>query len=453
MTISAGLPGLRRLATLPVWLRAALSAGTVLAALVQAVPDVELEDLKVRRLVLDAKAQRWVGTYQVATADGKVQLLGSLAPPHLAAPGSDGEPGAPFGTEGWHGWLPELGLDLRTQPPETVLSAMDELTDPEQARAVMQRVLARPVAACAVDVLAYKPGSRAVLRYGLTYPPGTGGPATVIAKTYRKADKGQNAFDGMRALWRTSLASGDMVVIAEPVAFVPELKLLLQRPIPGSVTLESVLAGTFAAAGPVPADVGRALAASAVGLAAMHTSGATVAGTFRLGQRIGDAREVLDWLVQAVPAPELADDFGPAVERLERLDAELPTGPERPSHGTFDPEQVLLDGDRVGFIDFDDAAMAEAALDVGLFLASLPDLALESGGMGDPEPLLDRAAALGDTFVSAYEAEAPLSRERVELWQTTDHLVHALQTWTKAKPSGPGKDLAVLDHHLRHSRL
>jgi phosphotransferase family enzyme len=446
--------GQRRLANPPKWLRAALNTALVLAALSQYVPDVELEDAKVRRLVLAAGSQHWVGTYQVATASGKVQLLGTLAPPHVATPPDrDSDRGAAFGTLAWSRWLPELGLELRTQPPETALSGFDDLTDPDQARSLMARALGKPVTAAVPEVLAYKPGSRAVIRYQLAYPAGTSGPETVIAKTYRR-DKGQNAYDGMRALWASPLASGEVVEIAEPVAYVPDSKLLLQRPISGSQTLEEVLTGMFKTGGTgVPAEVARPLAASGTGLAALHTSGATFAGTFTLAERIDDARELLDRLAVAVPAPELAEDFGPLVERVAQLAAELPAGPERPSHGTFDPEQVLLNGDRVGFIDFDDAAMAEAALDVGLFLAALPDLALEAGGQAHPERQLDRAAALGEAFMTAYEAGAPLSRERVALWQTTDYLIDALHTWSKVKPSGPGKDLAVLDHHLRHHAL
>jgi hypothetical protein len=108
----------------------------------------------------------------------------------------------PFGGPGWHCHLPALGLDLEPQPAETALAVLPQLTDPERARAIVADALGRPVDACAVDVLIYKPGSRAVLRYDLTYPPGTTGPAVVIAKTYRGA-KGRNAHEAMAAMWRS----------------------------------------------------------------------------------------------------------------------------------------------------------------------------------------------------------------------------------------------------------
>ena len=61
--------------------------------------------------------------------------------------------------------------------------------------------------------------------YQLTYPPGVPAdhqwPDMVVAKTYR-GEKGQNAFDSMAALWKSSLGSSKVVQIAEPLAYSPE---------------------------------------------------------------------------------------------------------------------------------------------------------------------------------------------------------------------------------------
>jgi len=444
------------LATMPPWLRAALDPERIVAALTAAVPGVAFKGAKVKRLLLDARVRRWVGTYQVATARGTTALRGTLTPPHLAGreAAAGQAAGARFGQSGWRCHLPELGLDLEPQPPETVLAAYDGLTDPGQAAAVLARALDRPVASCAVETLVYKPGSRAVLRYRPAYPPGTDGPPVVIAKTYRTR-KGANAYEAMLALWRTPLPRDGRVALAEPLAWVPELKLLLQGTVPGERTLEGVLATTLAAGGEgVPDEVGRLLAAAARGLAAVHGSGSDHPRTASLDDRLGDARELLDLLVEAVPAPELAAGVGPLLSRLEALAQAHPAAPAVLSHGTFDPEQVLLDGERVGIIDFDDACLAEPAMDVGLFMAAIPDLAYEAGGPAGAPARLDRAAAMAEAFLAAYEqAGGTVSRARVSLWQAADHLVHALQTWTKAKPAGPAKDLRILDHHLRHLRV
>jgi len=92
-------------------------------------------------------------------------------------------------------------------------------------------------------------------------------------------------------------------------------------------------------------------------------------------------------------------------------------------------------------------------MDTGLFLSALPDLAYEAGDRERAEARMDQADAWGERFLTAYEARAPLSRTRVQLWQAADFLVHALQTWTKAKPAGPDKDLLILQRHLRAAQL
>ncbi len=79
--------------------------------------------------------------------------------------------------------------------------------------------------------------------YALGYAPehaGRGWPSIVVAKTY-SGHKGQNAYDGMRALWDSPLSQGDIVTIAEPLAYLPELKVLVQGPIFEEQTLEDLL--------------------------------------------------------------------------------------------------------------------------------------------------------------------------------------------------------------------
>src|SRR5689334_10971618 len=86
------------------------------------------------------------------------------------------------------------------------------------------------IQACHPEVLRYQPGLRATVRYQLTYPPDQptahDWPAVVVAKTY-EGDKGEHAYDGMRLLWNAPLASGADVTIAEPIAYLPALKLLI----------------------------------------------------------------------------------------------------------------------------------------------------------------------------------------------------------------------------------
>jgi aminoglycoside phosphotransferase (APT) family kinase protein len=126
-----------------------------------------------------------------------------------------------------------------------------------------------------------------------------------------------------------------------------------------------------------------------------------------------------------------------------------------PTHGTFNPEQVLIDGDRIGFIDFDDYCMAEPPLDVGLFRSAIKDTGMNAP-FSSPTPSkaerLVRLALLdeiGDVFLSEYETHAVISRDRVALWEAVDYLRNCLHYWIKVKPAEPDHALLILDQHLQ----
>jgi hypothetical protein len=459
--------GLARLATLPTWLLAPLQPDRMLAALRRGVPEfasgaLVLRAVKIKRLLLK-DGGRWFGTYSLTLEEGgskrAVALHGTLTPPALGAVAAR-PPGA-FGSEGWRLALPELGLELVPEPPESELPALPRLTDPEQARALLEegiRAGAHPdmrIAACRPEVLGYKPGSRCIIRYHLDYPPdlaGRGWPASVIAKTYRKESKARNAYDGMVALWRTPLAHGDVVAIAEPLAYIPELKVMVQGPVGGGESLEDMLKRALKTESPAAlAEVELFMRKAAAGLAAFHRSGVRHGETVTLDERFDELAELIDRL--HVGAPELTGAAEPLLARLRELAAACPAGALVPTHGTLSPEQVLIDGERVGLIDFDDFSMAEPALDVGLFRAAIKDIGMN--GLGEDEghaerqrrlELLDR---IGEAFLAEYELHAPVARERVALWEAWSYFRDVLHFWTKAKPAEPENAMMMLTHHLR----
>ena len=445
--------GLARLATLPDWLLAPLQADRVQDELRRHVPEfasgaLALSGVKIKRMLLK-DGGRWVGTYSLAIAEpegGKrtVALRGTFTPPHLGAAAA-ASPDTSLGAIGWRMALPQLGLELETEPAESDLPAMPALTDPDSARALLEdgiRAGAYPdieIESCQVDVLSYKPGSRGTIRYFLAYPPalaGRGWPSAVIAKTYRKESKGRNAFEGMVTLWHTPLARGDVVALAEPLAYIPTLKVMVQGPVAGDRSLEDLLKSALDSDAPeAAAELTACMARAAAGLAAFHQSGAVHGEPVTLDERYAELRELSAKLYAA--APELCGAADPVLARLEALAGQAPADAPVPTHGTFNPEQVLIDGERVGFIDFDDFCMAEPALDVGLFRAAIKDIGMNA---------LD---AICDEFLAAYERHAPISRERVALWEAWSYFRDALHYWIKVKPAEPDNGMLMLRHHLR----
>jgi aminoglycoside phosphotransferase (APT) family kinase protein len=476
-TIKANdLSHLRTSGTLPAWLLAPLQADLVSEALRTHVPELAsgalaLRSCKIKRMLLQGSSGRWAGTYKLTVEgpDGKrpLALRGTFTPPTLRRPEEAASlaTALPFGQEGWRLSLPELGLELELEPPETVLAAMPRLLDPAESRALLEQGLRAGsperadlrIEACTPEVLSYKPGSRCTLRYHLTYPPELAGrswPSSVIAKTYRKDSKGRNAYDGMLALWRSPLADGAIVTLAEPLAYIPELKIMVQAPIAGEQSLEDLLKSALSAnTQPAIEALYGYMRQTAAGLAAFHQSGVRHGEPVLLDQRFAEIRELIARLIVAVP--ELAGAVEPFLARLEVLATAEPADAAVPTHGTFNPEQVLIDGQRIGFIDFDDFCMAEPALDVALFRAAIKDIgmnALDESMTRQREIRLARLARLdmiGEVFLAEYEKHAPISRQRVALWEAWSYLRDALHFWIKVKPAEPDNGLLMLESQLR----
>jgi hypothetical protein len=467
---SAIAEGLRRFMDPPAWLGAAGEPQRVQAALEAYVPEfasgeLAINNLAVKRLRLKKGKDGWIGQYELAysapgTAPRTVMLEARIIPPGFAEPQPTGDSAA-FGTAAWRCYLPELRLHLQTQPADPALPALPLLSDPAQARELLERSIracspAYPdiaIRACEVKHLRYKPGSRATVVYALEYAPehaGKGWPTVVVAKTY-SGDKGQNAYDGMRALWDSPLSKGDVVTIAEPLAYLPDLKVLVQGPIQEDRTLEDLLkAAVRADTAESMRELDEYMRKTARGLAALHNSGVDYGATISWAEELAEVREVIDRL--AIPLPQLADAAEPLLTRLEALDAESQPDPALPAHRAFRPAQVLIHQGQIGFIDFDGFGRAEPALDLSRFLRKTKALGLDAAGVGSDSDAgsawRERMDAVCETFLAEYEQHIPVSRERIALWETLDLLTLVLYCWTKIEPERLNANMRLLERHL-----
>jgi hypothetical protein len=341
-----------------------------------------------------------------------------------------------------------------------------QVTDADQSRLLLEKIFRDQdrlpadllIESCTPQILSDKPGSRCIIRYELEYSLPSAQPRyprTIIGKVYRNNSKAQNAFEGMSALWNSSLAEGNRVTIAEPIAHLPDLKMMLQVTIPGESSLEDLLRSLIKnPQSETRETVFDYMGKTARGLVAVHQCGAVYGEHIQIGERFVDAREKAHRL--AVIVPELEVKILPLIEQLEHLAAAYPEQAVVPTHGTFNPEQVLIDGKRIGFIDFDSQCMAEPALDVGLFRAAIKDTGMNisfSSALPEHSEGLSRLALLdeiGDVFLSEYESHATVSRDRVALWEAIDYLRNCLHYWIKVKPAEPDHALLILDDHLQN---
>ena len=460
--------------SLPDWLAAAMDGERVGASLRQHVPELGQGRLTLRACVperLRAKDDEWVARYRLtvtqAHEDQDIVLVGTLVPPsRQPTVAGEGDSGHSFGTGSWSCWLPDVRLQLHHEASDGALPALPVLTEAAATARLLQPVLREAgyrdavVASCDPVVVRYKPGSRCTVVAHVSYA--TAGvptpPSPVVLKTHQ-GDKGQTAWTAMTALWSRPEAWRGIVQLAEPLAFLPRERVLVQGPVPEELTLKELARRAFASGDEDTWQHLRdGLAQTGRGLAALHRSGAVYGRTATLADEIAEIRDVVRRLALTVPHLDGAAD--PLLSRIEQLDGELPSDTVVPAHHDFRPAQVLLHQGSVGFIDFDGAAMAEPALDLGRFTAKLRDIAISSL-VFTGQPLTDEVLAshftlvdgLCEQFLASYQRHADVSRERVLLWETCDLLTGLLHAWTKVRLARVQPRLALLLHQLGASGL
>jgi hypothetical protein len=449
--------GLRLLADAPHPFAELVDRAVLDEALRSAIPDLavgaaELVGVEPRRMRLGEG--RCTGSYDLTMRDPDglertVRLVGSVGSTSGRTPPVT--PEVPIGAPGWRCWIPRLRLVLASPPSDDALPALPVLTDPERARRLLESVLrSRPsasgrerLARCRPTVVRYKAGSRCTVLYELDLEPGTGdSPARVVAKTYR-GGKGRIAFEGMRALWDSPLRDAREVRIAEPLAFVDPLNALVQTAVPGSASLKELVRSR--ASDEEARRVRRVAGRAGAGLARLHSSGARAARRVTWSDGMDEVRGRVARLASWVPGIERAVE--PVLSALDELAARCPPGPFVPSHQSFRPAQVLVDGEAVSLIDFDGYCAAEPALDLALFRATVRSLAIRSGnGRGAPVAAPDGEDVCA-SFLGGYGPGAEV-RARVDLWEALDLLVNVLNDWRKVRPERTAGDLALLQRQL-----
>ena len=469
--------GLQTFRDLPEWMMAARDPDRICAALSRAIPEFLSGELILHECDssnIRYKDENWSGFYELTvskpdeTSTSTIHLQGVLSAPDAVA-------NRPLlvehalGSKDWHAVIPQLNLELWTKKPEGVLSALEMLTDPEQSREyLMSRIRAGSphyqnlqIQTSHPKIARYKPGSRCTIVYQLDYPSDADArwPELVVAKTYRK-EKGQNAYESMRAFWNSALSSSTTVKIAEPLAYDEELKVMIQGPIRQEKTLKeltvmAVKAGTIEAYDALT----DAMRKTARGIAELHKSGTELSTLYGWEDDEEQVRESIEDL--SVSIPQLAAAGIPFLERLNSLEASSEPDARVPSHGTFRPAQVLMYGGEIGFIDFDSCCMAEPAKDLGLFLCAFlragmatvnfDDIEVSSEPLDDAARLarFERLIDVSEKFLEEYERCAmPVNRQRVALFEALELFILIQHAWTKIKVRELRDIMFVLEHFL-----
>ena len=462
----------RQFSAIPPWLAAALDADQVMMALNRHVPEfasgaLTLRDCAIDQLHLKDTNGEWGRNWLLTVADADSERLIPIRVT-LIAPGlpTIDQPATtlPLESSDWHCWLPEVGLLCKRGrfKKDKELPSLKALTDAEQARPLLEQALRAQatgyeqvsIRSCTPEVLLNKPGKSAIIRYKLDYGfegTGQGWHDTVILKVYSD-DIGRNTFVGMRAVWNAGLRKSAAVRVPEPLAYLADQQATLMGPVPEERDLEKLLDALLLSDDPADqAALHEVFRATGVALAAFHRCGGTVDRTTTWNEGFAEAAEQLTYL--RVPFPESIAAVDRLVESLRALEAAVPADPLVPTHGAFRPEQVLLADKQISIIDFDYCCMAEPAFDIALFRATTMDNGLYDERIrprDEAEVAIRRTRidALNESFLAAYESHAPVSRQRVALWEAIFYFNDSLQCWTKPRPNDPRLVVSLLERHL-----
>lgn len=467
--------------TLPDWLIHAVAPDNVLEGLRQhvtefAVGALKASSCKVKQVRLQEADGCWTAMYSISyqqTHTGeklKAALLGTIYPPSYAMPAFDSQITVlAFASDGWECILPEVRLHLQLPPPDQELNVLPQLVDSEHSRTLLETSMraSNPsyrdirIAKSTPQLMRSHAGLRHTLRYTLEYDDvlaSQNWPRLVVGKTYDDAT-GEQTYRSMRALWDSSLAAQRVVTIAEPLAYAPELNLLVQGPIYEEQTLEEMIENAVELDTVQAYDEVRSfMQKTARGLAALHATGVREGQHHAWSDELDESRAKLVALRKAVP--ELAAAAAPLIDWLVEYDAAHPPDADVPTHGTFRPAQVLIHEGSVGFIDFDDFCQAEPAMDLARFTAAVRDSAQsalsdkadkrgEAVDQATRERCIAEIDAICDAFLGEYRAQRSFSNERLLLWETSEHLKIVLACWLKGRTVRLTHAITLLEGRLR----
>jgi hypothetical protein len=226
----------------------------------------------------------------------------------------------------------------------------------------------RAVLAAGGDVVRYHPGRRCTVRHG---------------DRFGKVGAGPELLDAQQAIWAHRHELG--FAVAEPLGYEDGTVWLAALP-GGPVPLEAALAERM----------GAALA--------------TLARSSIRPTRRPEPFTAAEELIRRVPA--LRDE-------VKALLDDITPGPPRPVHGAPHPPQWLIDGERLGLIDFDKLAFGDPEADVATFMV---EAAAEDGG-----------EAVAHAFKTGY---GPLDERRLASYRKRRWITKALRAASALCPDG-----------------
>ncbi|MDQ3524476.1 MAG: aminoglycoside phosphotransferase family protein, partial [Chloroflexota bacterium] len=210
-----------------------------------------------------------------------------------------------------------------------------------------------------IEVVRHKVGRRAILRYQLDENRQT---EVVYGKTF--ASRRGPKVHAITSAITSARAFGPDIALPEPIAYLPDLKLLAQRPVAGEPIVPDLLDGDTWLAERI-----------ATALYRFHTSGLELGRLHDLTKELSPLEMRAEQVGEH--APELRDIAESCLRRIQSDNTANVAWRHTPVHRDFYHDQVLIDDGNLAVLDLDDASMSEPAVDVANFGAHLILLAAQ----------------------------------------------------------------------------
>jgi hypothetical protein len=275
--------------------------------------------------------------------------------------------------------IPSLGMSVYRFPNDPVLPSLSQALDSHTVSAALAEALpevqsgAARILRCDVKPLRFRPGRRCTVRLDLWLREKESGAIynrVLYGKIYHDLEKAERVYQQMISLSHSIRIKDGDSSFATACAFLPDLAMVLQDPMEG-IPLDSLISCDTETCDP-RALVGIELAASA--LAVFHASGLVDGKARSISSELARFKKRGARISQVHPELgnemiKLADALSTWLDTLDQWGATACL-----VHGDCKPAQFLIKDQQVALLDFDHCGMADPAVDVGTFLATLQQM-------------------------------------------------------------------------------
>jgi thiamine kinase-like enzyme len=253
-----------------------------------------------------------------------------------------------------------------TFPHDPKLPHLPQIMAPERVKyylpsALFPRGIEDPqeLMVLAIESIRYCPADRCTLCCHLQWGSSSGPQRGLLFGKIFNDDRGREIYHQHALLWKKSLENPDGFLVAQPLEYSENAKLMWQQALPG-IPLLHIINGinytTF-------------LAAVAKGLASLHASGLSSPVHIAIQDRLRQIRKRTSKMIQTFPVFQKA--VHSIVDDLEHRAMYLTPMPEQLIHGDFHIKQLLVHKGKIGVCDYDDFAMGDPTQDLATFLVDL----------------------------------------------------------------------------------